>query len=412
MIKKILFFGIAIILGFMVLIMSYSGFQMSDVQAKITEYMNNGEYDNLDKCFLPYYDSNSIKPISENDHFTLVGLESIHGVSATVTVDGEEQTASKYVASYTFFIKDFNNFDFEGISGEDTYHNYTRLVFKNGDLSFDYYFNVPDTATTSDTEGVERYYTQYAQSMDFVEIDIPLSDIEDDLNGEIKSIEVYDSKAIPGQKEPVEIINLENPLTTNSEFFTLANELVSNWDKYLNDLDSEAFNNFFDPEDGEGWIDRYNANPGFSRGINSYEDLIGSSAIVKTVIVMIVYLVVCVLLGFLLLRNKNKLPKPYLRDKYQKQMVSANSIKQEVKEAPVSVGSINIDKENEADNGNKEINTANIEEVNNEVENKTEVINEDENKTEVINEDENNKETDIVTKEDSNGSNDIIDEKK
>ena len=68
------------------------------------------------------------------------------------------------------------------------------------------------------------------------------------------------------------------------------------------------------------------------KGINGYDELIGNSAIIKTVIVMVVYLAVCVGLGFLLLRKKNAMPKPYLRDQYKKQMVSANAIKAEVKE--------------------------------------------------------------------------------
>ena len=77
MIKKILFFGIAIILGFMVLMMSYSGFQMSDVQAKITEYMNNHDYVNLSRCFLPYFNASSIKELNEEGNVKVTVLESI-----------------------------------------------------------------------------------------------------------------------------------------------------------------------------------------------------------------------------------------------------------------------------------------------------------------------------------------------
>ena len=100
MIKKILFFGIAIILGFMLLMMCYSGFQMSDVQAQITEYMQTNDYNSLARCFLPYFNSNSITTQADTDYFDLVSLESITSTSVTVSIDGSEQQTNDYNTSY------------------------------------------------------------------------------------------------------------------------------------------------------------------------------------------------------------------------------------------------------------------------------------------------------------------------
>ncbi len=331
MIKKILFFGIAIILGFMVLMMSYSGFQMSDVQAKITEYMNNHDYVNLSRCFLPYFNASSIKELNEEGNVKVTVLESIHAVKTTIKVDENEQEANRYVASYTFYLEDFKDFDFNGVDTNGTVSNYARVEFYNGDKSLVYYFNDPITASSANADGVNRYYTDYAANLDFIEIDLPISDIEEKLDGSITSLRVYDSKAADSTATPKLEISFD-ALNIETDFFTLANELVDNWNTYLDDLDADKFNNFFDPAEGEGWIDRFDANENYRKGINGYDELIGNSAIIKTVIVMVVYLAVCVGLGFLLLRKKNAMPKPYLRDQYKKQMVSANAIKAEVKE--------------------------------------------------------------------------------
>ena len=116
------------------------------------------------------------------------------------------------------------------------------------------------------------------------------------------------------------------------------------------------FNEFFDPAEGEGWIDRYNSHDGFSQGIRSYSDIIGSSPIYKTAIVMVIYVAVCVLLGVFLLRNKNKVPKPYMRDQYKRQLVVAKENSQDAKVTnvvdvtPTAVATDNVEEVKESTN--------------------------------------------------------------
>ena len=113
---------------------------------------------------------------------------------------------------------------------------------------------------------------------------------------------------------------------------------------------------FFDPAEGEGWIDRYNSHDGFSQGIRSYSDIIGSSPIYKTAIVMVIYVAVCVLLGVFLLRNKNKVPKPYMRDQYKRQLVVAKENSQDAKVTnvvdvtPTAVATDNVEEVKESTN--------------------------------------------------------------
>ena len=365
MIKKILFFGIAIILGFMLLMMCYSGFQMSDVQAQITEYMQTNDYNSLARCFLPYFNSNSITTQADTDYFDLVSLESITSSSVTVSIDGSEQQTNDYNTSYTFFLNNCSNIDLEGVQKQDgQVYNYTRLVFLNGENRFEYYFNDPLTATSDQGEDVNRYYTTYIQNMSFVEIDLSLADIES-IGGQITGYEFYDAKADPDNADTKPLVsgNFATPITLNSEFYTLADELVSAWDAYLDGLNSSnmedkanTFNEFFDPAEGEGWIDRYNSHDGFSQGIRSYSDIIGSSPIYKTAIVMVIYVAVCVLLGVFLLRNKNKVPKPYMRDQYKRQLVVAKENSQDAKVTnvvdvtPTAVATDNVEEVKESTN--------------------------------------------------------------
>ena len=336
MIKKILFFGITIILGFMLLMMCYSGFQMSDVQAQITEYMQTNDYNSLARCFLPYFNSNSITTQADTDYFDLVSLESITATSVTVSIDGSEYQTNDYNTSYTFFLNNCSNIDLQGVRKQDGQeYNYMRLVFLNGENRFEYYFNDPLTATSDQGEDVNRCYMADDQKVIFAKIDT----------------------------KPLVSGNFTTPITLNSEFYTLADEFVSAWDTYLDGLNSSnmedkanTFNEFFDPAKGEGWIDRYNSHDGFSQGISSYSDIIGSSPIYKTAIVMVIYVAVCVLLGVFLLRNKNKVPKPYMRDQYKRQLVVAKENSQDAKVTnvvdvtPTAVATDNVEEVKESTN--------------------------------------------------------------
>lgn len=333
MIKKILFFGIAIVLGLMVLMFASSYFQMNDMQDTIQEFMDAGDYPSIARSFLPYYDKTSVITQDTNDYFELVSVESITAEEATVEISGENKETRNYYLSYTFFFNHMQNIDIEGVSESDgKVHNYTRIVFLNGDKEYPYFFNDPETATSEEEEGVNRYFTAYIDAMGFVEIDVPLDDIINNLDGQITGYEFYDSKNNPqtDPKEPLVSCTFDEPLVSDTPFYNLGNELIDAWDNYLDGLSednleakAQEFTDFFDPDEGEGWLDRFNANTNFGTGINSYEDIIGSGYIVKTVIVMVIYVAICIVLGIFVLRNKNKVPKPYMRDEYKRQLVVA-----------------------------------------------------------------------------------------
>ena len=366
MIKKILFFGITIILGFMLLMMCYAGFQMSDVQAQFTEYRQTNDYNSLARCFYPYFNSNSITTQADTDYFDLVSLESITATSVTVSIDGSEYQTNDYNTSYTFFLNNCSNIDLQGVRKQDGQeYNYMRLVFLNGENRFEYYFNDPLTATSDQGEDVNRCYMADDQKVIFAKIDLSLADIES-IGGQITGYEFYDAKADPDNADTKPLVsgNFTTPITLNSEFYTLADEFVSAWDTYLDGLNSSnkedkdnAFNEFVDPAEGEGWIDRYKSHDGFIQVIRPlYLDSVGSSPIYKTAIVMVIYVAVCVLLGVFLLRNKNKVPKPYMRDQYKRQLVVAKENSQDAKVTnvvdvtPTAVATDNVEEVKESTN--------------------------------------------------------------
>lgn len=358
MVKKILFFGVAIILGFMIMMIGYSGFQMSDVQAKITEFMSHDEYNNAAKSFLPYFDEDSITTV-EGDHFDLVSIQAITAENKTIKLNGEDQNVNMYNAGYTFFLNHINDIELDGEKIGDKTYNYTRIVFKNGDKSYSFNFNEPYDATSPDGEGVTRHYTGYIDDendMNFLEIDLDLAIIEEELGGQITGYEFYDSKANPNDstKTPLQKADFTEPLVIDTEFFTLGEELVTAWEAYVDGLTednlserAEIFNNFYDPAEGEGWIDRYESHEGFAKGIQSYTDLIGNSPIVKTAVVMVVYLAICIVLGYFVLKNKNKTPKPYMRDQYKKQLVVAKANEVPAKQIETTTVNEDVNKTNE-----------------------------------------------------------------
>ncbi len=350
MVKKIVFFGLALVIGFMVLFVAYSGFQMSALQTQITEYMENDDYESLAKTFLSYYDAATITIHDTTDKYEIVSLQSVASESITITIDDEEETTNDYYLAYTFFLNHINDVDLNGVdfNNEGTVYNFTSVVFINSDTneSYTYYFNDPITATSSDD--ATRYYTSYVESMGFVEIDISLETIEEELSGQITGYEFYDSKEdLVGSGE------FETALTTSSGFYDICQELIDAWDTYLDGLSSsneeekaETFNNFYTNDEGTGWLETYTSlSTTYGRGIQAYSDLIGNTAIIKTVIVMIIYIIICGLLGYFFLRTKNRTPKPYLRDQYKKQLLTAKdtSIKTDVTETSTSEEAVTLE---------------------------------------------------------------------
>ncbi len=342
MVKKILFFGIAIILGIMVWMTSYYSFYMSNTQTMIYSAIENDDYDSLAKMFLPFYNKEEVD-LGGNDDFKLVVYEGVIAEETKVTIDEQEQTTNRYQDALIFFVDNIN-FDLDGKKESDNapIKNYTSLVFYNNDKSYEYTFNDPIDAVEGG-EDTNRYYVSAAKELKFCEIDLSTKIIEEELDGAINKVEVKNAKG-----EIVGTITCD--LNIDSDYFKEVDKLVSAYDTYLSDLDADKYMSFYND-----WLETYNSNS--NNGITMTDkERKPTSIYVKTVIVMVIYVGICGVLGYFILRKKNtKLPRPYQIDeinkkKQQAMKASVTEIKEDKKtESNLEVKTIEENKEEKVD---------------------------------------------------------------
>lgn len=318
MIKKILFFGIAIILGLMVWMTSYYSFYMGYTQDMIYTAIAEDDYDTLAKIFLPFYNKEG-EDLGGNDEFDIFVYEGVVANTTKITVDGNEQTVNRYQDAFIFFVDNIG-FDLEGKKESDTspVKNYSSLVFYNEEASLDYTFTFNDPIDgVEGAEGTNRYYVSAAKSLNFCEIDLNTNIIEEELAGKITKVEVIDGKG-----ESVGTVDCNLDLT--SSYFTEVKELVAAYDQYLDDLDATKYTEFYNT-----WLAEYNNVE--TNGVTlSDAERKPTSIYVKTIIVMVIYIAICGVLGYFILRKKEVAMKPYMLNKN-------NAPKAEVKEVKNSV---------------------------------------------------------------------------
>lgn len=297
MIKKILFYGIAIVLGLMIWMTSYYGFYMSHIQGLIQGSIESKDYDKVSKAFLPFYNEEQIEVSVNTDKFAPIQVyEAMIGEKVEVTVDEQKQMANRYERAYVIYLDDIT-FDLDGISNDQGYINHTKIRLYNDEVYYDYFFNEPNTAKDPNEEGVKRYYVNAAKELQFVELDITEKIIKDNLNGALDGFEIFDAKGVSVAPK----YTFEKELNFDTDFFKLGAELESAYDLYLekpNDNESaKAYKEFY-----QKWYEKYTANENYGIAYTQRE-LKPMSVYLKTGGVIAGYIVIVAILGYLLLRK-------------------------------------------------------------------------------------------------------------
>lgn len=330
MAKKILFFGVSIILGIFIIFTTYQSSYIGAIQDRITAAMEAEDYDGLAKSFLMYFNKEEKRVIEDykgqdqngsETSYSIIAYEALVAEDITVTQDGQDQKVRHYAQSLVLFVDDIK-FILDGKKDGETVNNYAavRLYNDNEGLQKDFTFNDPIDATAQ--ADANRYYIEAAKQMGFVELDITESYVKENLNGEITALQVID-----GQGNTVgDKIDFDFDFT--GAFYDDTEELVTLYDAYVNDPTEENKNAYVDY--ATTWQEDFLANENYDRGYLESE-LKTTSLYVKTAIVAVVYIAICVVLGYFFLRKKGKMPKPYKLAEMQKAQ-KAEAIKAEVKE--------------------------------------------------------------------------------
>ena len=304
--KKVLFFVITIILGFMLFTVTYQGFYMDNVQGIIQSSLDNKDYDRLAKSFLPFFNKEEQNLEGVEGKYDIIAYEALVGEPVKVKYGDKEVETNRYQESLVLFVDDIE-FTVDGKKEGDQYKNYTSVTLYNGDKEpYIYYFNDPMTAQASNQEGVKRFYTDAAQHLKFVMLSISKKDIDEKLGGKVTKLEVRD-----GHNEVVGTTTCD--LDFDSQFYKDVNEIVVEYDKYLKDPENKdvqkAYTDFY-----EKWYEEYKTNESY--GLAFVKGEISNAPVYwKTAGVMFVYIALCIVLGYFMLRKKPTLVQKVKSDK-------------------------------------------------------------------------------------------------
>lgn len=304
--KKVLFFVITIILGFMLFTVTYQGFYMDNVQGIIQSSLDNKDYDRLAKSFLPFFNKEEQNLEGVEGKYDIIAYEALVGEPVKVKYGDKEVETNRYQESLVLFVDDIE-FTVDGKKEGDQFKNYTSVTLYNGDKEpYIYYFNDPMTAQASNQEGVKRFYTDAAQHLKFVMLSISKKDIDEKLGGKVTKLEVRD-----GHNEVVGTTTCD--LDFDSQFYKDVNEIVVEYDKYLKDPENKdvqkAYTDFY-----EKWYEEYKTNDGY--GLAFVKGEISNAPVYwKTAGVMFVYIALCITLGYFMLRKKPTLVQKVKSDK-------------------------------------------------------------------------------------------------
>lgn len=281
MLKKILFFGVAIILGFIIASVNYMSNRVNHIFKLVETARDEKKYDEVVKVFTPYYDKTPVYSVTLENDF-VIQIYAVCALSEKTTGEGDSaKTVTTFANNYAVYMFDFSSIEKEGVvtdqsKGEE---NGMKLVLGNDTAQYSYDF--------VNTEA-SRNLISTINNFNLVQIEISQAEIEKELNGQITYFEFFDAKSNSVKRDSLN-------LNFSEEFFTSSTELIINYDAYLEDNDkAEEWKKFYTK-----WQEDYQFNVGYTT-----KEVSPSSLIWKTVGVMAIYVVVVAVLGFLLFRRK------------------------------------------------------------------------------------------------------------
>ena len=201
--KKILYIGIAIVIGIFVYIIGYQSNQYNHLTNVVNDAISSSNYADVAKVFGGCFDTNSIVD-DDTDDLDLVVYPATSLIDQKYYQGENEVRYLKYEAAYYFYIFK-SSFSYSNkTSSSGAVSNETGFVFYSGQNEYHYHFVVSDSVNS--TEYVEtptspkeltlnnsRDYTNSQSTWYFMTITITetmLDDIVKELNGNIDSFAI------------------------------------------------------------------------------------------------------------------------------------------------------------------------------------------------------------------------------
>lgn len=142
--KKVLYFGVAVIIGIVVALLGYSSNQYNHIYGLTSEAISEKNYSEVAKIFGGCFDTKSIITEDSED----VDVVVYPGSSLTNVSYGDKKTFLAYEEAYYVYI--FSpKFSYLTATNGDTMSNKTSLRFTSGTKNYDYPFIVSSTVNSS-----------------------------------------------------------------------------------------------------------------------------------------------------------------------------------------------------------------------------------------------------------------------
>ena len=330
--KKVLYIGIAVVIGIFVYIIGYQSNQYNHLTSVVNDAIASSNYSDVAKVFGGCFDTNSIVE-DDADDLDLVVYPATSLIDQKYYQGENEVRYLKYEAAYYIYIFK-SSFSYSNTtSSSGAVSNETGFVFYSGQNEYHYHFVVSDSV--NNTEYVEhptnpkelvlnngRDYTNSQSTWYFMTITLTetmLDDIVKELNGNIDSMAIVDSF---GEEVYKTNINLD----FSQEFFIDLEPLFENYNVYLTDYAKgvagaeEKFLEFYGVTGGDtGWLNTtfegYKTTKGYTfRFDDSY--LSPSKLVWQTIGMLVLYMLVMALF-YILIFHFRSIKRLFTRDNYK-----------------------------------------------------------------------------------------------
>lgn len=322
--KKVLYFGVMVIIGMLFYTVSYNSNQYNYIYDLAQNAINNENYDELPKIFGGCFDTNEIIHEKEEEVEVLVYPGTSSSDSTYIDESEKEQRVLVYEESYYLYL--FNSkFSYLNITNEETVSNKTAIRFNGSNGSYDYYFVVNDSVNSDIYKAAPKTLKELVlnstrdlvtsnSNWNFININITKTMIEL-IEAEIGDITGFDLINNEGDS----VYTCSAAFDFSEQFFTDVEPLIENYTQYLDNYLAgkndavEIFNEWYTP-----WQEEFSENSSQTGYSFRYEDdeLVPSKVLWQTIGMMGLY-VLCVLILYVLFFHFNDIRRIFSRDSYK-----------------------------------------------------------------------------------------------
>ncbi|MDE7213878.1 MAG: hypothetical protein K2N42_04805 [Anaeroplasmataceae bacterium] len=333
--KKILYFGIAIVIGILVYIIGYSSNQMNHLEGIVKNAIASEEYYKVPMVWGGCFDS---KSIADNNSDKL-DLMIYPATSQTEVTYGDEENSSRFLEfERAYYVYIFNaKFSVDTATDGTSSFNKTAIEFASNDAgssSYDYYFIVNETVNssqyikepTSAEEALlnnEREVSNTNSTWNFMRItftETMLKQISKEINGGIHKLSVKDCDGSV-------VYSIDINLDFSQDFFkaTMIDEVITKYNKYLDDYmaaegDSSKLKEINSTwgKEFEDWKAEFKENSPTTGYVIGYErDVVTPSKLVWQTVGMMALYVLVIALFYILLFHFGAVKRIFSRENYK-----------------------------------------------------------------------------------------------